>query len=222
MARSQEASRFAAFKAPSLFKFGYTNQERPTLESIRAILEETPNTLFLTISRWACCLVNDLAVNVLFDGVAPLDTIPADPESNPSNFRGAKMVESEPSRLRIFRGMRITLTKNENKRIGFVNGMGATVLGMDHGNLIVRTEENVRLVVHPIHDENLVLSFPVRPGYASTLHKVQGATLDHITVWLDTPNVPAAAYVAISRVQYDKDWRYVGKPFLHHFTPARF
>ena len=60
-----------------------------------------------------------------------------------------------------------------------------------------------------------------RLGYASTLHKVQGATLDHVTLWLDIPNMPAAAYVALSRVRRDKDWRFVGDPMIHHFTPAR-
>ena len=42
-----------------------------------------------------------------------------------------------------------------------------------------------------------------------------------MTVWLDVPNFPAAAYVAISRVEYDANWRYVGNPYIHHFTPAK-
>jgi hypothetical protein len=54
------------------------------------------------------------------------------------------------------------------------------------------------------------------------LHKVQGATLDHITLWLDVANMPAAGYVALSRVEYDANWRFVGDPSVHHFTPARF
>ena len=44
------------------------------------------------------------------------------------------------------------------------------------------------------------MHFPFRVGYASTLHKVQGATLQHVTLWLDKADMPAAAYVAISRV----------------------
>ena len=30
--------------------------------------------------------------------------------------------------------------------------------------------------------------------------------LDHITMWLDVPGCRAAAYVALSRVQYDTDY----------------
>jgi hypothetical protein len=41
--------------------------------------------------------------------------------------------------------------------------------------------------------------FSVRPGYASTIHKVQGEEFKHITIWLDVPNMPAAGYTAISR-----------------------
>ena len=46
--------------------------------------------------------------------------------------------------------------------------------------------------------------------------------MKHITVWLDVPNMPAAAYVALSSVEFDIKWRYVGKPGIHYFTPARF
>ena len=38
-----------------------------------------------------------LALQALFKGAIPLTRIPADPESNPANFRGSKMVASEPS-----------------------------------------------------------------------------------------------------------------------------
>ena len=103
----------------------------------------------------------------------------------------------------VYPGMRITLTRNLNKKIGFVNGMGATVLAMGQAGLLVRTDQERTIMVHPWTDENRVTAFPFRLGYASTLHRVQGATLEHITLWLDLPNMPAAAYVALSRVQVD-------------------
>ena len=52
--------------------------------------------------------------------------------------------------------------------------------------------------------------------------KVQGATLKHITLWLDFANMPAAAYVALSRVELDENWRYSGTPDVRHFTLASF
>ena len=124
--------------------------------------------------------------------------------------------------LPIYKDMKVTLTKNQNKRIGFVNGMAARVIGMQNGNVIVRTSQGRRIPVHPIHSAEGVAYFPLRAGYASTLHKVQGDTLKHITLWLDVPNTSAAAYVALSRVEFDENWRFVGDPWVHHFTPARF
>jgi energy-coupling factor transporter ATP-binding protein EcfA2 len=209
-------------KAPSLGRAGYNMNLVPTIEDVGHILGETPQTLFLTISRKACAHLNHLALRVLFDGAVPMAYLPTDPESNIENYEGSKMVRQEPSELPIFPMARIVLTKNLNKSIGFVNGMGATVLGMDNGNVIVRTDQGRRLSVHPWSSDQNVKHFPFRLGYASTLHKVQGATLDHITLWLDVANMPAAGYVALSRVEYDANWRFVGDPSVHHFTPARF
>ena len=128
----------------------------------------------------------------------------------------------QPEQIPIYRDMRITLTKNLNKKVGFVNGMGATVMGMGQAGLLVRTDQGRVIMVHPWTNEHRVASFPFRLGYANTLHKVQGATLEHITLWLDLTNMPAAGYVALSRVQRDADWRFIGDPSRHHFTPARF
>ena len=97
--------------------------------------------------------------------------------------------------------------------------MGATILGIDGINVVVRTEQGRRIAVHPWTSENRVAHYPMRLGYASTLRKVQGATLEHM--WLDVAKMPAAAYVALSRVEYDATWRFVGNPGVHHFTPAR-
>ena len=59
--------------------------------------------------------------------------------------------------------------------------------------------------IYPWTSPEKVVHYPVRLGYASTLHKVQGATLGHVTLWLDITNMPAAAYVALSRVRYDRN-----------------
>jgi ATP-dependent exoDNAse (exonuclease V) alpha subunit len=132
-----------------------------------------------------------------------------------------KAVRPFIERALVYAGCRIMLTKNLNKSIGFVNGMGATVLYMEDNNLTVRTDQGRRIAVHPWTSEENVAHYPFRVGYASTLHKVQGATLPHITLWLDVPNMPAAGYVALSRVEYDANWQFVGDPGVHHFTPAR-
>ena len=151
----------------------------------------------------------------------PLTTLPTDPESNTENYRGSKMTRKDPLESPIYRGARVMLTKNLNKEVGYVNGMGGTVVGIDKAAILVKTDQGKLLSIYPWTSEEHIVHYPLRLGYASTLHKVQGATLEHVTVWLDIPNMPAAAYVALSRVSYDSAWRFIGNPGVHHFTPAR-
>ena len=90
--------------------------------------------------------------------------------------------------------------------------------------LEVMTKTRKRLAVHLITEDveghGRVTYFPVRLGYACTVQKVQGSTLDHITIWLDVPGCRAAAYVALSRVQYDSDYLIGGVVCPRHFVPA--
>eukprot|EP00973_Karenia_brevis_P087085 12076901-Karenia_brevis.AAC.1 len=79
--------------------------------------------------------------------------------------------------------MRVTLTKNLNKQWNFVNGMSATVthMGCNDDHIIIHGEQ--RRAVY----------FPLRLGYSTTLMKVQGSTLEHITFWYDVLRVVPAA-----------------------------
>ena len=61
--------------------------------------------------------------------------------------------------------------------------------------------------------------FPIRLGYASTIYKMQGAELPHVTIYLDIPGQPAAAYVAMSRVKTDADYLFAGHYTKKHFVP---
>jgi ATP-dependent exoDNAse (exonuclease V) alpha subunit len=212
----------AGHKAPSLGRAGYVMNEVPMVEDVEHILAETPETMFLSVTRRAAAKLNDFAVQVLFPDQAPLAVLPADPDSNIENYYKGKLIAEEPLEVAIFAGARVILTKNLNKDIGFVNGMGATVQGLERNNVVVKTDQGRLISVHPWTSPEHVVHYPLRLGYASTLHKVQGATLKHVTLWLDVANFPAAAYVALSRVEYDAHWRYIGNPGVHHFTPARF
>ena len=209
-------------KAPERrHRTAYLMNEEPSLEDIGHILQETPKTIFLTIRRRPCGLLNDYAVQCLYGNEVPLAVLPIDPESNMDNYEGSCLVRGEPKMQPIYRGMRIVLTKNLHKDVGYVNGMSAEVLDIDRNAVVVRTAQRRIFSVYLWTSEEHWTFYPFRLGYASTLHKVQGATLEHITLWLDFANAPAAAYVALSRVQYDANWRYVGNPGVHHFTPAR-
>jgi ASC-1-like (ASCH) protein len=62
--------------------------------------------------------------------------------------------------------------------------------------------------------------YPFIAGYASTIYKLQGAELEHITIWLDRPYVRAAAYMALARIRYDSNYLIGGKMSSKHFVPA--
>ena len=207
------------YAVPDSLRQGNIDYE-PTLAHVGHVLGTTPHTLFVTISKRACALLNSLCLDYLYSEEIPIAVLPSDPESNIENFWGSTMMREDPLEMCVFIGMRVMLTKNLNKAIGFVNGMGATVLGMDNDNMVVRTDQGRRISVHPWKSESGMMHYPFRLGYASTLHKVQGATLPHITLWLDVRNMPAAAYVALSRVEYDANWKFLGNPGVEHFTSA--
>ena len=204
------------------------DREQPSLEDIQQIFAETPDTTFVAITKAGTEYLNQMCLEAQFSGEVPAAVIPGDPEALPSNFRSGKQVAWECPEVPIFPGMKLTLTKNVNKEADYVNGMPCTVLEARKSGIRVQTASGRYLVIYPYTEawedaEGWRYSFtyfPCRVGYATTLHKVQGATLAHMTMWLDKPNIEAAGYVALSRVQHDADWCFVGQLTRHHFTPA--
>ena len=108
-----------------------------------------------------------------------------------------------------------------------MNGMAATVVEYDEASkcLLVKTRLGQLLAVHMVcnelQDGRRVSCFPVRIGYACTIPKVQGMTLPHVTIWLDSICCRAAAYVAMSRVAADDDYLIAGAVTPKHFVPAQ-
>ena len=116
--------------------------------------------------------------------------------------------------------MSLTITKNMNKEMDFVNGMDCTVVKVYRSGIYVKTDTGFDVIVYRWTDEWKNTFYPVRPAYANTLLKMQGATIKHLTIFLDVPGIEAAGYVALSRVRKDAHWQYVGDPGVHHFIPA--
>ena len=206
-------------KAPERGNRQTYKMQAPTVEEILTIFDETPQTLFVTISKKATKQLNDLALDAKFSNVEPLCWVPGDPDGNPDNFRGQEILSWTPPEIPIFNGMTLILTQNLHKDRDYVNGMRVHVCGVTQHGVRVRTITGRDLVLYRWTDTYRVTYFPIRLGYATTLHKVQGLTLQHITLWLDVPGVEAAGYVALSRVQHDVDWRYIGELTPFHFVP---
>ena len=213
----------------------WSRHHEPTASDIATLLTVTaPTTTIITCMRRGAALVNFLALEVLFErpGQPRLGRVAADYESNPLNFNEAtgKLREDvlpEPLPLVLYEGLRVRLTRNMDKSHDFVNGMLATVLSFDglKAAIVVETETSEVLCIYPVtddsHPKGRVTYYPIRPGYADTVHKFQGAELPHVTFWPDRAGCPAAGYVALSRVRKDSDYVLGGCVTADHFLPAR-
>ena len=178
-------------------------------------------------------MVNDLALEVMFEHrhKRALAELPCTWEANMDNFdEDGKQLEKtkmQPMMTKVFKGLRVFLTKNLNKREDFVNGMLATVeeYDDDSGCLSVITKTGKRLAIFAIEEYvekcGTVTYYPIRVGYASTVQKIQGQTLPHVTLFLDRMYCRAAGYVALSRVAMDSDYLVAGKIITKHFVPAK-
>ena len=146
-----------------------------------------------------------------------------DEDNNNQLFSGKS---PQPLEMKLYKGMRLHLTRNINKEADFINGMEATVADYHPGSkcihVVTKTGRNVAVypVTDYVEDCGYVTAYPVRPGYAGTVHKLQGAQLPHITIWLDIKGAKAAGYVAISRVEYDDRYLLGGVLKRKHFVPA--
>ncbi|CAE8727229.1 unnamed protein product, partial [Polarella glacialis] len=200
----------------------------PTVEAVRSILMKHKNTTMLTVSRQGSATLNDLSLQALYPRRAPLAVISADIESNPEHYNENK--ELKPvwqlafTELPLHEGMQVYFTRNVDKSRDFVNGMRATIRRWDASvqALEVRTATGHDVQVFRWTDKDLgnKVYFPVRAGYASTIIKFAGAELPHVTLWLDKPHVPGAAYTGMSRVAYGRDLLIGGNLTKDHFTPA--
>lgn len=206
----------------------------PNKYDILELWRRHPATTVVTCTRQGAALINDIAAAVFFEErhKKPLGVVPFDYESNLSNYSSAKgpvkLIKGrlEAKATKVYKGMQVFLTRNISKADDFVNGMRATVQAYDPQShcLEVVTRTGKRLAIYRVTEElpdgRRVTSLPVRLGYACTIPKVQGMTLEHITVWLDAAGCRAAAYVALSRVKEDCQYLIGGLVGPKHFVPA--
>ncbi|CAE7199337.1 pif1 [Symbiodinium natans] len=212
----------------------WSGRREPTALDVQDVLARTGNaTTFVTCTKRGAAVINQHATQVLFHNRNKrlLAEIPGDYEDNEANYDEAGRLREDrppqPSAVPLYQGLRVVLTRNLDKEHHYVNGMTATVQDFDaaSNSVVVRTETGYVLSIYRYTDENAptgrVLYFPLRLGYAGAIYKYQGAELPHVTVWLDRPMRPAAGYVALSRVKYDRDYLIGGVVTVDDFVPAR-
>lgn len=113
--------------------------------------------------------------------------------------------------IELKKGALVMLRVNDPKQ-RYVNGTIGRIVALRDESIDVQTDER-RIEIEPFAfgmmdaDGNEVAfakNFPVTLAYASTIHKIQGATVDRVHVDLSGLWEPGQAYVALSRVRKGK------------------
>ena len=142
-------------------------------------------------------------------------------------FAGYRGDPSSKSDLRILcrPGLLYRLTRNLDKQRGFVNGALAVCVESLRGNeiFIVRLVSSGNLVlVHPV-EENDQRFLPLTYGYATTVRRAQGASLDMGCIYFDQKKRAAGrgyGYVAVSRFKSREGCFLYGKLRQTDFLPV--
>ena len=170
----------------------WTHARNPTMEEIEQVLRSHPDTTFATCARHKAATVNQLCVQALYE----------------------KMRKPV---LGTLAGMRLHLTRNIRP---WTLSTAFRLPARDHSHGQVPGKDLALFpLIEDAEDGGRVTSYLARPGYA--IHKLQGAELTHVTIWLDMKHFKAGGYVALSRVQRDADYLLSGLLDPEHFTPAR-
>ena len=209
--------------------------EEPDAADVGRLLREHPEATWVAATKLGVATINGLALQALHPRKQPLAILPGSYEDNPDNYDKSELRKDRlplPSQVPIFKGMKIYLTKNVRKEDDYINGMLCEVISLQetlssNGKnyvLWVWTRTGKRLPITMLSDlEHPGLSyFPIRLGYCSTVHKVQGDEFPFIIIYLDVPNMPAVAYTALSRVSLGTNYLIAGKGYLtpEYFAPV--
>ena len=139
------------------------------------------------MTRKAASFINDIIINNTF---------------SPPPF--ALIVMDNEQLVPLYIGIKLMLIQNLNKSIGFVNGQLVIVLAVSGNTTIAVNSRGTIINIYPVTrviNDIPVTAYPCLPGYATTISKIQGQTLDKVVIWLATATTPAGtAYLALSRV----------------------
>ena len=200
----------------------------PTPEGMRKLLAQHPDTHVLVVSRAGAEAVNECAVQGLFPRFPPRDVLPGDVESAPANYEAGNLKQFSalrPSSFPVHIGMKAYITRTLRKDLDYVNGMEVHIVDYSRHTASVRVQTKTGSVFEVTKwadpELNGLSYYPLRIGYASTILRMAGAELPHVTVYLDLPHAAAAAYTALSRVGRLNQIKIGGKITQDHFAPAR-
>lgn len=117
-----------------------------------------------------------------------------------------------PDELKLKIGAEVIFTQNDPQK-RWINGTQGKIMAFESQKFIIQKKNGREVTVDKVQfdflngDGQIMMSaiqFPLALGYATTIHKSQGATLDEL--WCDLGRLwePGQAYVALSRLKNSK------------------
>jgi hypothetical protein len=111
-------------------------------------------------------------------------------------------------------GARVMVTRNVNKGRGLVNGAMGSLQYVGYYSLVIQLDsgKTCSLPRQPIMNSfPVVLAYPLQLGYATTVSKIQGRTLQAVAIEPDL-SVKGLAYTAITRVRSAASLWWLSRP----------
>ena len=140
-----------------------------------------------------------------------------------TGYRGDPKVNSGPIYLKP--GLQIRLTRNLDKDRGFVNGAVGTIQDvLSPCVFTVKLSSGVMVLVHPIHADGEHPFLPCTYGYATTIRRAQGSSLEQGALYFDHcyPAQRGYGYVGASRFKKSEGLYLYGKIRRTDWLPVDF
>lgn len=182
----------------------------PTENEISDIVLQHPHATVLTVSRRASVIVNKAVISRIFGNRDPLAQVQCDYDMEP---------------IYIYKGMRVLITQNRDKRNGIVNGQDGVIHSIENATIFVTLPNDKIVTIYPVtymNNENpKVTCYPFIPSYTLTITKSQGQNLNKVIIWFDSRKVgPGSAYVALSRIRRRTDLILLTPMLENHIKPV--
>lgn len=120
----------------------------------------------LTASRNRAQKINDIAVQTLFMGKTAFSSV---------------QMDNADSQMLLFKGMRVIITQNRDRKNGVINRQNAEVMNFELGTIILKLPNSNIVAIHNVtelgEDGSKRVFYLLVPAYATTICKIQGQTI---------------------------------------------